>query len=115
MRGATAGVVLSLVLSLGVSPHTTAQQGTVPDTREQPTAASVADLLDEAEAWRTRATALDAEWLETRSLIDKARQAAANQNWRDANELAAKAKKQGELAVAQAKREADAWRHRVVH
>jgi len=103
-----------LFLSLAVVWGATSANNTDSDSREQATAASVTNLIDEAEAARSQAAALDAEWLDTRTLIDGARKAAANQNWQVAAELAARAKQQGELAVVQARREASAWRHRVV-
>jgi hypothetical protein len=103
-------VLLSLALVWGA----VSANNTESDSREQTTAASVANLIDEAEALRSQAAALDAEWLATRTLVERARKAAANQNWQEATELASRAKQQGELAVVQATREANAWRHRVV-
>jgi hypothetical protein len=55
-----------------------------------------------------------AEWLETGNLIESARREADQGNWEQAAALAERALRQGELAVAQARRESDAWQARVV-
>jgi hypothetical protein len=75
---------------------------------------TVANEIALAEASRQRAAEAGAEWLETGSLIEQAKHAAENRDWQQALALALKAKKQGELAVAQAQRESIAWRERVI-
>lgn len=80
----------------------------------QPSAAAVATRIDEAEESRRQAAELGAEWLETRDLIAQAREAAGLGKLQQAIDLAELARTQGELAAAQAAREAQAWRQRVV-
>lgn len=74
----------------------------------------VATELALAETARQRAAEARAEWLRTSSLIEEAREAAQNEQWQQAWELAREARLQGELAVEQAERESVAWRERVV-
>ena len=78
-------------------------------------AAAVAALIEDAEAARRRAADLAAEWLNTHKLITQARQEAEVGNLQNAAELASQATREGELAAAQAEREAGAWQRRVVH
>ena len=75
---------------------------------------TVAIELALAEASRQSAAEAGAEWLETGSLIEQAKHAAENEDWRQALKLALQAKKQSELAVAQAQQESVAWRDRVL-
>jgi hypothetical protein len=75
---------------------------------------TVAQELALAEAARLRAAATGAEWLQTGSLIDQAKQAVEDEEWQLALALARKAKQQGELAIEQAERESVAWRSRVI-
>ena len=75
---------------------------------------AVAALIRQAEAARQMAAGLGAEWLETEGVIEQARREADQGNWGQAATLAEQALRQGELAVAQAEREAEAWRARVV-
>jgi hypothetical protein len=75
---------------------------------------AVKELIREAEAARSRAADLGAEWLETRELIAEARQLVENGELQQAAERAEEARQQGELAAAQAERESTAWQRRVV-
>jgi hypothetical protein len=77
-------------------------------------AETVAALIDRAEAAQSAAAERRAEWLETGGLIEQARKEAGLGNLARAAELAELARRQGELAVAQAAREAEAWARRVV-
>lgn len=76
---------------------------------------SVAELIDRAEASQRKAARLRAEWLATAGLIAQARQEAAQGHFDAAADLAELARQQGDLAAAQAERESDAWRARVIH
>jgi hypothetical protein len=75
---------------------------------------TVAHELDLAEVSRQDAEEAGAEWLQTSSLIEKAKQAAENEDWQQALALSRQARQQAELALAQAERESVAWRARVV-
>ena len=75
---------------------------------------SVTALVQQAEAARQKAAEMGAEWLETEEIIERARREAEQGNWQQAAALAEQALSQGELAVAQAEHEAEAWRARVV-
>ena len=75
---------------------------------------TVAIELALAEASRQSAAEAGVEWLETGPLIEQAKHAAENEEWRQASALAIRAKMQSELAVAQAQRESVAWRERVI-
>jgi histidyl-tRNA synthetase len=77
-------------------------------------AKTVAAEIAMAESTRQRAAAAGAEWLQTGSLVEQARQAAENENWHLALTLARQAREQSELAVQQSQRESEAWRNRVV-
>ncbi len=77
-------------------------------------AEAVTELIGRAEAAQRSATELRAEWLETGGLIEQAREEANLGNLVQAAELAELARRQSELAVAQAEREAEAWQRRVV-
>jgi hypothetical protein len=85
-----------------------------PTSASPVTAAAVADLIEAAEAARSRAAELSAEWLETRALIEESRRLAASGELQQAAERADRARQQGELAAAQAERESTAWRRRVI-
>jgi hypothetical protein len=78
------------------------------------TAEVAADAISRAEAARRLAAEYRAEWLETAGLIEKAHEQAALGHYENAMALAEEARQQGELAVAQAEREAEAWQRRVV-
>ena len=77
-------------------------------------AAVVATRIDEAEAARRQAAELGAEWFATGDLIAQAREQAGLGQLQQAMDLADLARAQGELAAAQAAREAEAWQQRVV-
>jgi len=77
-------------------------------------AQTVVHELDLAKTLRRDAEEAGAEWLQTGSLIEQAKQAAESEDWQQALALARQAKQQAELALAQAEREAVAWRARVV-
>ncbi len=68
----------------------------------------------EAERWRQDAAAAGYEWLETKSLLEQAREQEALGNAEAALALLDKARFQAEMAVKQAEHEAEAWRSRVV-
>jgi hypothetical protein len=74
----------------------------------------VSERIQQAEAARRQAAGQGAEWLETGNLIESARREADQGNWEQAAALAERALRQGELAVAQARRESEAWQARVV-
>jgi hypothetical protein len=86
----------------------------VPAAEQVASAESVSRAIAAAEAARREAAVVGAEWLETGALIEQARTAETRGDWAEALEQASRARHQGELAIAQAKREATAWRHRVV-
>jgi hypothetical protein len=92
---------------LAVPPPATAQDAAA-------TAESANSAIHQAETARRAAAEAGAEWLETGKMIDKARQAADDGDFEQAAALAEKARQQGELAVAQAQREAEAWQQRVI-
>lgn len=75
---------------------------------------AVTELIHQAEAARSRAAELRAEWLKTRALIDEAKKLAEKGDLQQAAERAELARQQGELAAAQAERESGAWQRRVV-
>jgi len=77
-------------------------------------AEAVENAISRAEAARRLAAEHRAEWLQTAELIEKARNSAALGDYEKAMALAEEARQQGELAVAQARREAEAWQQRVV-
>lgn len=104
---------LALLLCL-ISSAFAAETASGPPTDAVPDAASVAVLVEQAEAARRRAAELATEWLNTRELIAEARDAAQRGDFQQAADLATRARRQGELAVAQAEREATAWQRRVV-
>ena len=72
------------------------------------------ERLAEVEVLRKAAAAAQAEWLATGRLLDEARAFAAAGDEEKALELVAKARFQAEAAIAQAKREAEAWQQRVI-
>jgi hypothetical protein len=65
---------------------------------------------DAAEASRKAAAEARYEWNTTAKLIKKAGEAAANGDFGKAVKLCGEAQKQGELALAQAKRESEDWK-----
>ena len=75
---------------------------------------AVTELIHQAEAARSRAAELRAEWLKTGNLIDEAKRLAERGDLQQAAERAELARQQGELAAAQAERESGAWQRRVV-
>ena len=109
-------IVLLLAVALtacsGNEPpgQTTADTAPAPETDSEFFAAQLAA----AQSAQKAAASAGAEWLETGKLIDQAKRNAEQERWDTAIKLAMKAKQQGELAVAQAKRESDAWQRRVV-
>ncbi len=67
-----------------------------------------------ADRWRMAAADAGYEWIETEKLLQQAREAHDAGDFELAFELVDKARFQGEAAVKQAEREADAWRRRVL-
>ena len=67
-----------------------------------------------ADRWRTAAAEAGYEWIETEELLQQAREAHDAGDYELAFELVDKARFQGETALKQAEREAEAWRERVV-
>jgi len=100
-------LLTALLFLLAVPPPAMAQDAAA-------TAASADGAIRQAETARRAAAEAGAEWLETGKLIETARQAADDGDFEQAAALAEKARQQGELAVAQAQREAAAWQQRVV-
>jgi hypothetical protein len=94
-----------------LSPGALAQE---PAAAAAVSAETVTELIGRAEAAQRSATELRAEWLETGGLIEQAREEANLGNLVQAAKLAELARRQSELAVAQAEREAEAWQRRVV-
>ena len=78
------------------------------------TASSVESLIEHAVQTRVQAADMGAEWLETRTLVERAREQLEQGNLEQAASLADRARKQGELAIEQATREANAWKQRVI-
>lgn len=70
--------------------------------------------LAAAEQLRARAAEAGAEWLETGSLLDEARRAAADGDMQKATALVEQARFEAEAALSQAAKEAEAWKRRVV-
>lgn len=68
----------------------------------------------DAERLRAEAAALGWEWIDTQSLLDQAREAAATGDDAAALALVEKARFQAEAAIKQAEHEAEAWKGRVV-
>jgi hypothetical protein len=79
-----------------------------------PAPQEVEALIAQADSVRLAAAEAGAEWLKTESLIEEARQLAAEGDWQAASARALKALRQGQLALEQAEREAGAWRERVI-
>jgi len=100
-------LLTALLFLLAVPPPATAQDAAA-------TAASADGAIRQADIARRAAAEAGAEWLETGELIEKARQAADEGDFEQAAALAEKARQQGDLAVAQAQREAVSWQQRVV-
>ena len=106
-------VALGLLIGFGMSNALRANEAS--HTAASPvTADSALAAIEQAEAARQAAAELGYEWLKTRTLIKQAREASAQEDWQQAVELATEARLQGELAAAQAAREAEAWQRRVV-
>ena len=70
--------------------------------------------LAEAEQLRLEAAAAGAEWLQTESLLDQAREEAARGDTDAALALVDKARFQAEAALLQAEHESTAWQERVI-
>jgi hypothetical protein len=115
MRAAPLAQLAALaVLTLAVGGAGAGEMTPSDATNAPLSAAAVAACIDEAEAARRQASELGAEWLATRDLIAQAREQAELGKLQRAVELADLARAQGELASAQAAREAEAWQQRVV-
>jgi hypothetical protein len=70
--------------------------------------------LQEAEQLRIVAADAGAEWLQTESLLQQARQAKSDGDEESALEYIEKARFQAEAAIKQAERESEIWQHRVI-
>jgi hypothetical protein len=108
MKARLRGPVLAALLVAAMTPGLQAENA-APISAE-----AVQELIRQAEAARSRAAGLRAEWLETSDLIDEAKKLAEGGDLPQAAERAERARQQGELAAAQAEREAAAWQRRVV-
>ena len=108
MKPGLFGMIVTALVATTIMPGLQAGNAAPDDTE------AVQELIREAEAARSRAAGLGAEWLETRKLITEARQLAENGDLQRAAERAEEARQQGELAAAQAERESKAWQRRVV-
>ena len=108
--------LLSALLAAGALSAMEQAQAIAPSSQAEAPAGeqSARERIDQAEAARRKAAEHGAEWLKTRSLIEQARREADQGNWQQAEALAEQALQQGILAVAQAERESEAWRDRVV-
>lgn len=109
------GILLGLLAAGGLPAQPPAHAEQHPpgvESAVEPEAAR--ELIEQAETARQEAAARGAEWLDTRRLIEEARQEADQGNWQRAATLAEQALQQGTLASAQAERESEAWRERVV-
>jgi len=114
MTARTLGLAVML-FSIGLTTAAPAQQPPAgAEASLQISGESAAESIDRAEAARQLATERRTEWLDTRGLIEQAREEARLGNYRQAVALADEARRQGELAVEQAEREAEAWQQRVV-
>ena len=67
-----------------------------------------------ADAARKKAASMNYEWRDTGKMLKKAKEAAAKGDYMTAEKLAKKAEMQGEMAVAQAKEQEQAWQAAVV-
>ena len=103
------GLLLLLALGLSLGPATAAATSPPAPTPDQ-----IAAQIEQAEQLRQSAADRGAEWLQTGSLIERAREAMASQEWQMAGQLARRAIQQSELAIEQSKRESTAWQRRVV-
>ena len=109
------GLLCSLALLAGAACGASTVNAAPPAESGAPVSAeTAAGLIEQAEAARRKAAELRAEWLETRDLIAQAQKEADLGHLLQAVELAERARRQSELAVAQAEREAEAWQRRVV-
>ena len=108
MKPGLFGLMLTVLVAATMIAGLQAANATAVDTE------AVQELIREAEAARSRAAGLGAEWLETRNLIAEARQLIENGDLQKAAQRAEEARQQGELAAAQAERESADWRRRVV-
>jgi hypothetical protein len=108
-------LLVAMALMAGQAPAASAQESPgEAEAAASVTAEAAADAISRAEAARRLAAEHRAEWLETAGLIEQARESAALGDYEKAMALAEEARQQGELAVAQAEREAEAWQRRVV-
>lgn len=78
------------------------------------TAESFEAAYAQAEAARKRAAEVGFEWRDTKKLLWYAKQYAEKGDYDKAQELAVKAKRQGELGVEQAKIQEKAWKDAVL-
>lgn len=67
-----------------------------------------------ADAARKQAASLGFEWRDTKKMLDEAKKAADKGDYETAEKLAMKAKREGEMGVAQAKEQEQAWRSAVL-
>ena len=74
-----------------------------------PSADETAALIEQAEAARARAAAMEYEWRFTAKHIKEAKEKLAAGDLQAAFDLAARAKREGELAVEQAQTAAQVW------
>ena len=112
MRPLHRAVLCGYVLAAGLAGAVGVRGAGPPAAPPDPHA--VSERIQEAEAAKRHAAEMDAEWLDTGSLIEQARREGNQGNWGQAAALAEQALRQAELAIAQAEREAEAWRARVV-
>ena len=103
------GLMLSLAVCLSLG-HGIAEATSPP----APAPDQIAAQIEQAEQLRQAAADRGAEWLQTGSLIERARQAMAAQEWQTARQLARRAIQQSELAIEQSERESTGWQRRVV-
>jgi len=67
-----------------------------------------------ADAARKKAASMNYEWRDTGKMLKKAKEAAGKGDYATAEKIAKKAEMQGEMAVAQAKEQEQAWQAAVV-
>lgn len=114
MSVARPGLLLAALLAATPIAGAWSAESAIASTAAPPSAEAVQELIRQAEAARSQAAALRAEWLDTGKLINEARKLAESGDLAKAAERAGIARQQGELAVAQAERESAAWQRRVV-
>jgi len=83
-------------------------------TANAATAESFEAAYAQAEAARKRAAEVGFEWRDTKKILWYAKQYAKKGDYEKAEELALKAKRQGELGVEQAKIQEKAWKDAVL-